>query len=340
LTVNAHNTDWRAIVASLAGRRLLVIGDVMLDDYLSGDARRVCPEAPVPVVEVNNRWSVPGGAANAAVNASTLGGKPILGGVTGNDSAAEHLARAIRATGVEPSGLVRDSMRPTTVKLRVLARGQQVIRADTESTAPLPAGPAELLASWAERTVAEVDAVLLSDYGKGVLSNGLATRVIAAARQAGRPIVVDPKGTDAQRYHGATILKPNLSELGELAGHRIHSSSELMNAGQRLADELPGTAVLVTRGAEGMALFRAGCSPRMLAAAHAQRVFDVTGAGDTVAATLTLALGAGHSGELAARIANVAGGIAVSKVGTDVVVPRELLAALAEGVPEFRLLVG
>ncbi|VTU02533.1 bifunctional protein domain i : RfaE bifunctional protein OS=Herpetosiphon aurantiacus (strain ATCC 23779 / DSM 785) GN=Haur_1029 PE=4 SV=1: PfkB [Gemmataceae bacterium] len=327
--------DWNAAVAALAGCRLLVVGDVMLDEYLAGDARRVCPEAPVPVVEVATRWVVPGGAANAAGNAAALGSRPVLGGVTGADAAAEHLAWAVRAAGVEPDGLVADPGRPTTVKLRVLARGQQVIRADTESTAPLSGAAAEQLAGWAERIAACADAVLLSDYGKGVLADGLAARVIAAARFAGRPVVVDPKGTDATRYRGATVLKPNLGELGDLVGRRVRGPGDVLDAGRALAEQLPGTAILVTLGAEGMALFRAGAAPLGLPAAHAQRVFDVTGAGDTVAATLALALGAGLSVEAAARLANAAGSVAVSKVGTAVVTPDELRAALADSVPAF-----
>ena len=225
----------------------------------------------------------------------------------------------------------RASSRPDLYQIRLvprqlncvfLARGQQVIRADTESFAPLPSTPAELLVSWAKRTVAEVDAVLLSDYGKGIFAEGLAGRIIEAARHAGRPVVVDPKGTDARQYRGATVVKPNLGELSDLTGRRIRSVDDLIEAGCRLADELLGSVVLVTRGPEGMALFRAGHLPLTLNAAPARRVFDVTGAGDTAAATLALALGAGFCVEVAARVANAAGGVAVSKVGTAVVTPR------------------
>lgn len=328
-------SDWAAVVASLAGRRLLVIGDVMLDEYVSGDATRVCPEAPVPVVEVASRWCVPGGAANAAANAAALGGAVVLGGVVGGDQAAADLGKAVRAAGVDPAGFVPDPSRPTTVKLRVLARGQQVIRADTESRAPLAAAVSDLLAGWAGRAVAAADAVLLSDYGKGVLADGLAARVIEAARRAGRPVVVDPKRSDPTRYHGATVVKPNLGELGDLAGHPVRTPGELVAAGRRVADALPGTAVLVTRGADGMALFRSGEVPLALPAGPARRVFDVTGAGDTAAATLSMALAAGLPVEAAARVANAAAGVVVSKVGTAVAGPAELLAALRDSAPDF-----
>jgi D-beta-D-heptose 7-phosphate kinase/D-beta-D-heptose 1-phosphate adenosyltransferase len=328
--------DWYQVVSALAGRRLLVVGDVMLDEYVSGDARRVCPEAPVPVVEATTRWSVPGGTANAAANAAALGGRVALGGATGDDQAAAELARVVRAAQVDSSGLVADSARPTTTKLRVLARGQQVIRVDTESLAPLSMESTTRLAAWAERCVTEADAVLLSDYGKGVISGGLAERVIASARRVGKPVVVDPKGRDTSRYRGATIVKPNLSELAELTGRSIRTLNEILDAGRWLADELPETAVLVTRGSEGMTLFQAGTASAMaLPAAPARRVFDVTGAGDTAAATLALALAAGLSIETAARVANAAGGVSVSKVGTAVVSPTELLDALLEAAPDF-----
>ena len=327
--------DWAVVVAALAGRRLLVIGDVMLDEYVAGDARRVCPEAPVPVVEADRRWAVPGGAANAAANAAALGGRVLLSGATGDDPAAAALARAAEAAGVEPAGLVTDPERPTTTKLRVLARGQQVIRVDTETRAGVGPGPAARLVAWAERTVPVIDAVLVSDYGKGVFEGDLAARVIGAARRAGRPVVVDPKGTDPNRYRGATVVKPNAAELGDLTGRAVRTVAELMSAGQRLADDLAGPAVLVTRGADGMALFRAGHPARALAAGPTRRVFDVTGAGDTAAATLALALGAGLSVETAARVANAAAGVAVCKVGTTVVTPAEALAALLDAAPEF-----
>jgi D-beta-D-heptose 7-phosphate kinase/D-beta-D-heptose 1-phosphate adenosyltransferase len=327
--------DWRRLVAALAGRRLLVVGDVMLDEYVAGDARRVCPEAPVPVVEARDRWSVPGGAANAAANAAALGGSVTLGGATGDDRAAGELARAVRAGGVDPAGLVADPARPTTAKLRVLARGQQVIRLDTESLAPLGGEAAEQLAAWAERSAGDADAVLLSDYGKGVVGEGLARRVIAAAARAGRPVVVDPKGRCAARYRGAAVVKPNLSELADLTGMPVDALPEVLAAGVRLADGLPGTAVLVTRGPEGMALFRAGAEPALLPAAPRRRVFDVTGAGDTAAAALALALAAGLAPGPAARLANAAGGVSVGKVGTAVVSPGELAEALLEDAPPF-----
>jgi rfaE bifunctional protein kinase chain/domain len=209
--------DWHRIIAALLGRRLLAVGDVMLDEYISGEARRVCPEAPAPVIEVTRRWSVPGGAANAAANVVALGGQPVLGGVTGDDYAAMELTKATRAAGVDHAGFVTDPSRPTTVKLRVLARGHQVTRVDTESIVALSSGLTGQLIKWVEHSVAESAAVLLSDYGKGVICCTLAGRVIEASRKMGRPVVVDPKGTDVGRYRGATVVKPNLNELCDLS---------------------------------------------------------------------------------------------------------------------------
>ncbi|AMV25175.1 Bifunctional protein HldE [Gemmata sp. SH-PL17] len=332
---DAPAPDWGALVAELAGRCLLVLGDVMLDEYVAGEARRVCPEAPVPVVEATARWAVPGGAANAAANAAALGARAVLGGATGADPGAGALARAARDRGVDPAGLVPDPGRPTTSKLRVLARGQQITRVDTESTGPVTGEPAERLGAWAERALAGAGAVLLSDYGKGLFAGPLAPRVLGAAARAGRPVVVDPKGTDPDRYRGAAVVKPNLAELGDLTGLPVRTGEQFRRAGLRLAGRLPGTAVLVTRGGDGMVLFRAGADPRALPGGPVHAVCDVTGAGDTAAAALALGLAAGWAVELAARVANAAAGVAVCKVGTAVVAPAELRAALGPGVPDF-----
>jgi D-beta-D-heptose 7-phosphate kinase/D-beta-D-heptose 1-phosphate adenosyltransferase len=319
-------TDWPAVVAAFAGRRLLVVGDVMLDRYVSGDARRVCPEAPVPVVEAVAKWSAPGGAANAAANAAALGGRVMLGGAVGDDPEAGELARLIRSAGVEPAGLITDSSRPTTTKLRILARGQQIVRVDTESVEALPARPTGQLVAWVERVLGNVDAVLLSDYAKGVGS--LAPRMIESARRVGRPVVVDPKGPDAARYLGATVLKPNLTELANLAQIPVRAADDVGDAAVRVIEMLPGTAILVTQGPDGMTLFRAGRAPSVIRANPARQVSDVTGAGDTAAAALALALAAELPIETASRLANAAAGVAVCKVGTASVTPAELVERL------------
>jgi len=305
-----------------------VIGDVMLDEYLSGEVQRICPEAPVPVVELQARSFVPGGAANAAANIAALGGRVFLGGVTGDDLPGCGLRNACLEAGVDASGLISDSQRRTTVKTRVVARGQQILRIDDENRTPASGMTRTALALWAERKIAESEAVLLSDYGKGVV-RGLAGLVIAAACRLGRPVVVDPKGNDDSEYKGATVIKPNVGELGELMGRTLCEPADLVTAGKALARRHPMSAVLVTLGAAGMLLFRDGDKPVVIEAAPVLRVFDVTGAGDTTAAALVLALAAGLSLERAARIAAVAAGIVVGKPGTSLVGLGELQERLA-----------
>ena len=216
-----------------------------------------------------------------------------------------------------------------------MARSQQVLRLDAEDPSPLSPPLAEALLTWVTSQLTTVDAVLLSDYGKGVVSADLAARLIAAARQTGRPVVVDPKGSDYTRYRGATLLKPNLAELEAFARWPIRDEAALRRAGEHLAAALPGTAVLVTRGADGMSLFASGRPGRQVAAAPVRRVYDVTGAGDTVAAVLALGLASGAALEAAVRLANVAAGLVVGKPGTAVVDREELADALAHGpVPD------
>lgn len=305
---------WETYVAAIVGRRVLVVGDVMIDRYAEGKVRRLCPEAPVPVVSISDRdygqqWEVPGGAANAATGIECLGGKAVLIGVVGNDQNALDFLRL--TAGSDPRIYV-DPTRPTTSKLRVLVDGRQMIRVDHESTVPIAAKVADHLATWAEREMPEVDAVLLSDYGKGVLTPELCQRVIAAARVRGCPVVVDPHGTDPSRYRGATVIKPNAAELVALTRSR------------NLPAALPGTAILNTRGADGMELHEPHLDSPTVFEATARMVRDVTGAGDTVAATLTLALAAGVPLPDAARLANAAAGLVVGKLGTATVWQSEL----------------
>jgi D-beta-D-heptose 7-phosphate kinase/D-beta-D-heptose 1-phosphate adenosyltransferase len=330
------STDcWELFLENFVDTRVLVTGDVMLDEYIWGEAVRLCPEAPVPVVQTRRRTVRPGGAANAAANLAAFGARPMLAGVVGDDRAADSLRGALREAGVEAGGLFTDAERPTTTKMRVLAQNQQILRLDGEVTTPLPAELTTRLGDWAERCLGGCSACLLCDYGKGALGGNLIPRLIGAARRLGRPVVVDPKGTDYHRYQGATVIKPNLRELGEALGRPVPDGAALRVAGARLARELPGTAVLVTRGSDGMALFRDGQPPAFLPAAPARGVYDVTGAGDTVVAVLALALAGGASLDRAVTLANVAAGVAVGKTGTAVVTLAELRAALAAGIPEL-----
>ena len=320
---NDHMAD---LVRALRDQRLLIIGDVMLDENLWGEVRRVSPEAPVPVVELTRSTHVPGGAANNAANAVALGGRPFLGGVVGDDPQADQLRQCLSEHGVDASGLRVDRERPTTTKTRIVAHSQHVVRVDRECRTPIsPELEGELLA-WANDLLPTVGACIISDYAKGVVSPRLAADLIRCARQAGIPVVVDPKGLDYCIYRGADVVTPNLYEAERAARLDIRNEEEVARLGHHLDEELGGSAVLITRGNEGMTLFTATSHLHIPAEAHA--VFDVTGAGDTAITTLALSLGAGASLEDAARLANRAAGIVVGKVGTAVVSHEELLDGL------------
>ncbi len=310
------------------GRRVLVVGDVMLDDYLWGDVRRICPEAPVPIVQTRRRTSRPGGAGNCAANLVALGADVCLLGVVGNDSEAEQLRAALREARVSTDWLQCSSDRPTTVKTRIMAQQQQVLRIDTEHTQPIPRNIAEKLLAQIEELLPEADCLLLCDYAKGVLFPELAAQLVQVARRRNVPVIVDPKGRDYRGYRSATVIKPNLHELELWNQKTIQTREELHEAGQRLLSELDGTAVLVTQGAEGMTLFQPGESPWHQPAAAPQAVFDVTGAGDTVVSVLALGLACGAPMVEAVQVANIAASIVVGKVGTAVVTPEELRNAL------------
>jgi rfaE bifunctional protein kinase chain/domain len=298
-----------------------VVGDVMLDRYWFGQVGRISPEAPVPVVLVERREERPGGAANVARNAAALGAEVELLAVIGSDEAGDCLARLVHSEGIR-GRLHRDASVATTVKLRVIGRQQQLLRIDFETT-PSHEVLAAKLAEF-ESSVAACDLVLLSDYAKGTLVH--VDRMIRAARRLGKPVLVDPKGEDYERYRGATALTPNRTEFREVAGN-WKSENELAVKAQRLRQRLRLEALLVTRSEEGMTLFDA--NGVLNVPAQAREVYDVSGAGDTVIATLGVKLAAGASWPEAVRAANLAAGIVVGKLGTAVVHPEELAAAAA-----------
>jgi D-glycero-beta-D-manno-heptose-7-phosphate kinase len=323
-------------VASFTGRRVLVVGDVMLDEYIWGDVRRISPEAPVPIVAIRRRSCVPGGAGNTAINVASLGGAARLASVVGADPAAGRLREAFAQHGLALEGVLTDARRATTTKTRIVAHQQHVVRIDEEQLTSLPLELEDQLLRWLERHMADADACILSDYAKGIVSPRLAQHFIALAKHAGKPIVVDPKGTDYAKYRGATVVKPNIEEAKLVFPHaRIlpvarpdDRAGELLELANSLHAVLGGSALLLTRGADGMSLFQQQMPPLHIPSV-ARDVYDVTGAGDTVAGTLALALAAGAPLDQAAQLANRAAGIVVGKVGTAQATQAELLETLS-----------
>lgn len=305
-----------------ARSRVLIAGDVMLDRYWHGATSRISPEAPVPVVRVENEEGRPGGAGNVALNISALGGRAILLGLAGTDHPGDLLERHLAGAGVD-CRLVRQAQFPTITKLRVISRHQQLIRLDFEDGFP-GVDPAALNDAYA-RALDDCDVVVLSDYGKGTLTD--IAPLIAGARAAGRAVLVDPKGADFARYAGATLITPNLAEFEAVVG-RCADEDVLVERGMRLIGDLGLEALLVTRGEHGMTLLRRAHEPYHLAA-QAREVFDVTGAGDTVIATLAAALAAGLPLDSATQLANTAACIVVGKLGTATASVAELEQALA-----------
>jgi len=306
-------STWRERVAKA---RVLVVGDVMLDRYWFGDVERISPEAPVPVVRIARSEERPGGAANVARNVAALGGNATLLSVTGDDDAGAAIERLVAAEGVRTS-FHRDPQLATTVKLRVIGRQQQLLRIDFE-TAPSHEVLAHKLAAF-EPLVAGTDLVILSDYGKGGLAH--ITAMIGMARAADRPVLVDPKGDDWERYRGATLITPNRAELRQVVG-RWRDDADLTARAQALRARLDFGALLVTRSEEGMTLVTDDGA--LTIPAQAREVYDVSGAGDTVIATLGTLVAAGATLADAVRIANEAAGVVVGKLGASVVLPGEL----------------
>jgi rfaE bifunctional protein kinase chain/domain len=300
----------------VARTRVLIVGDVMLDRYWFGDVERISPEAPVPVVKIARTEERPGGAANVARNVAALGARVTLLSVVGVDEAGSTLERLLGADHVQTS-FHRDPALPTTVKLRVIGRQQQLLRIDFE-TAPSHEVLATKLADY-ERLLGAADLVILSDYGKGGLAH-IAT-MIERARGAGRPVLVDPKGEEWNRYRGASLITPNRAEFRQVVG-RWRDDAEMAAKAEALRVRLDLGALLVTRSEEGMSLFTAAGADTIPAVAR--EVYDVSGAGDTVIATLGALLGAGAGLAQAVHIANEAAGVVVGKLGTAVVTPDEL----------------
>lgn len=309
--------------------RILVLGDLMLDRYLWGNVDRISPEAPVPVVQVHKETSSPGGAANVAANVSALGAKAVLMGVVGDDSFAELFRKNLTSYKIQSSHLVVDSNRSTTVKSRIVAHSQQVVRIDREVTDEIEDRVVDEIMEKAKRQMAKVDGIIISDYGKGVITYGLLTELITMANRAGKFIAVDPKEVHLKNYRDVSVITPNHHEAGFVSGRRITSDRILDEVGWDLMDLLNLESLLITLGEKGMTLFEKG-RIRTDIPVEAKTVYDVTGAGDTVVAALTVARLAGATMQEAAFISNVAAGLAVARFGTARITLDELRKALLE----------
>jgi len=315
------------ILASFQRARVLVLGDVMLDRFVYGSVERTSPEAPVPVMALERTADMPGGAANVARNAVALGAQVVLIGVVGADEPARELREHLgRAAGLQIH-LILDSARPTTTKTRYVADRQQILRTDVELAAPLAAPVAETLLAQFDAALADTDVVILSDYGKGALSDAVTARAIAAATAAGKRVLVDPKSRSFAKYRGATVLTPNKHELQSASGHECSTDAQVVAAARDILARGICSIVVATRGKEGMSIV-----PSDGEALHirtvATEVYDVTGAGDTAMAAMAVALASGAAIVQAARLANIAAGIVVGKYGTATASPDEILARL------------
>ncbi len=314
--------------------RVLVVGDLMLDNYLWGHIERISPEAPVPILNLVRRERTLGGAGNAVKNLVSLGGGVSVLGVLGVDATGTAIVEELDRWKADRTGVVREADRKSSRKIRLMSieHGQQVFRYDEETTRAIEPETEDALLGHFSGQIGGVQAVLCSDYKKGVLTRGLLQGVFLRAREHGVPVVVAPKAADAGRYRGASVLVPNVTELAQLSRTAVDGTEWLDHASAELIRELELESLLVTRGGEGMALFESarGEIRRLDIPAVARSVYDVTGAGDTVASAFTLALAAGADHESAARLANLAAGIVVGKRGTACVSPEDLLPRMKE----------
>jgi rfaE bifunctional protein kinase chain/domain len=310
---------------------LLVVGDIMIDEFVWGTVTRISPEAPVPVVAVNREDLLLGGAANVVHNVHSLGGRVLLAGLIGADQMGERIKRLLAAQRIDSEGLVVQAGRPTTVKTRVIAHSQQVVRFDRESREPISAESQTKLLHYIDKHWEQADGIIVSDYGKGLITPALMEFIMQKKKSKGKLVAVDPKMNNFNLYPGATIVTPNRQEAEAAAGREIKDEASLMEVGRILLERFASQAILITRGEEGMVLFeREG--DVVTVPTVAKEVYDVTGAGDTVISAITLALAAGNDFPLAAVVANYAAGIVVGKVGTATVTPEELQKAIAERV--------
>lgn len=315
------------IVKKFKGKRLLVIGDLLLDQFIRGEVSRISPEAPVPVVWVKDEGFMPGGACNVADNLSELGAQVSLAGVIGDDEKGRILKSLLSSRGISSDGVIVDKKRPTILKTRVIAHHQQVVRIDREERDNITGRYLTLMQDYVKNVIKDIDGIIIEDYGKGVVTPSLLKSVVPLARKHEKIVAVDPKENHFSYYRNASVITPNHHEAEKAVGFPLGNYNDLVKAGEVLIRKLKVEVVLLTLGEKGMIVFQKGKSPKRIPTL-AQEVFDVSGAGDTVISAYTLGVVSGGSPITAAHIANCAAGIVVGKVGTANVTPKELLLRL------------
>ncbi len=320
----------KTLIGRFPDSRVLVIGDLIMDHFIWGKVRRISPEAPVPVVEVTSESLMLGGSANVVNNIFSLGGRSLVTGLVGGDWDGKKLINSLKEKGIDAAGIIVDDKRPTTIKTRIIAHSQQVVRFDREKKDAVDQDSSAQVLGYIRKAAKKADVVLISDYAKGVVTETLAAETISLCKRLGRPVAVDPKVEHFDYYRGATIVTPNNLEAGQASGVEIESEASLHRAGEVLLNKLGCKALLITRGENGMSLFEGDSDTHIPTVAR--EVFDVSGAGDTVIGTLALAIAAGATFKEAAVIANFAAGVVVGKVGTATLTPAELLSAITAGL--------
>lgn len=306
--------------------RVLVIGDIILDEYIWGDVSRISPEAPVPIVEIRKEEKRLGGAANVVNNIFSLRGQTDLCGVIGDDSRGREVLKNLSDLGLKTNGVFVDPARCTSTKTRVLGHTQQMMRIDREVKRAIDGDITPKVLGFVDQLIGSIDAIIIADYGKGVITSSLMEGIRDLTAGTNIIIGVDPKPINFEYYHGIDVITPNHHEAGAFCRFEIHDEETLVRAGMKMLDELDCRSVLITQGKDGMTLFQKGCEPSHVPTV-ARKVFDVSGAGDTVIATFCLGLASGMDPELAAVISNFAAGIVVGEVGTSVVTVDELKKA-------------
>ena len=322
----------QSLLQRIAGQKVAVLGDVMLDEYLFGEVNRISPEAPVPIVRVTREQAVLGGAANVAANLKALGAEPILVGTLQKDNAGLRLLGLLQGLGIPVGGLVMDETRPTIIKTRVIGQQQQMLRIDREESSPLGAAALKQLRDRLDEALVGASALIVSDYAKGTINAMIMEAVRNLCTLRTLPWIVDPKPDHRAFYRGATLMTPNLKEAAEMARLPVRTDAEVAAAGRCILADLDLQGLLVTRSEKGMALFapKADHTEPWLIPTEAREVFDVSGAGDTVIAALSAAIAAGADWREAAMFANAAAGIVVAKIGTATATPAEILANFHE----------